>query len=151
MTTRSKNLQELFSTSDVVQRMMRQCIHQVFDELGIAPSQLHLLHTIDMLQPVSLKKLASEMKLTPGAITQLVDSLVSSGYVERIHDDRDRRVICATLTPEGKEKISLLKRKKRALLEKVVADLDDEEIDVFLRVQQKMIAYLEANCRNIKK
>lgn len=151
MPTRSKNLQELFATSDVVQRMMRQCIHQVFDELGIAPSQLHLLHTIETLQPVSLKKLATEMHLTPGAITQLVDSLVESGYVERSQDSRDRRVIVAKLTGEGAAKIGLLKRKKRNLLAKVVADLDDDEIDVFLRVQQKMLAYLEENCRNIKK
>ncbi len=151
MTTRSKNLQELFATSDVVQRLMRQCIHRVFDQMGIAPSELHLLHTIDMLQPVSLKKLAAEMHLTPGAITQLVDSLVESGYVERTQDTHDRRVVVATLTSEGKEKITLLIRKKRALLEKVVANLDDDELDVFLRVQQKMLEYLEATCRTNKK
>lgn len=151
MNSRSKNLQELFATSDVVQRMMRQCIHQVFDEMGIAPSQLHLIHTIEMLQPVSLKRLATEMRLTPGAITQLVDSLVDAGYVERTHGTEDRRVIVAELTGEGKTKLSQLKRKKRAMLEKVVADLDDEELDIFLKVQQKMLGYLEEHCRNSKK
>lgn len=151
MATRSKNLQELFATSDVVQRMMRQCIHQVFDEMGIAPSQLHLIHTIETLQPVSLKKLATEMRLTPGAITQLVDGLVDANYVERTHSTEDRRVIVASLTKEGATKISQLKRKKRALLEKVVADMDDMEIDVFLKAQKKMLAYLENYCRNSKK
>ncbi|HSW80673.1 MAG TPA: MarR family transcriptional regulator [Candidatus Saccharimonadales bacterium] len=151
MATRSKNLQELFATSDVVQRMMRQCIHQVFNEMGIAPSQLHLIHTIEMMQPVSLKKLATEMRLTPGAITQLVDSLVESGYVKRTHGTEDRRVIVAELTEEGKAKLGLLKRKKRAMLEKVVAEMDDTEIDVFLKAQKKMLAYLENYCRNSKK
>ena len=148
MDTRTKNLQDLFATSVVVQRMMHACMHRTFDELGIAPSQLQLLQLIEHSQPVSLKVLAADMRLTPGAITQLVDSLVEVGYVDRTSGVADRRVTDVSLTDAGSEKIGMLKRKKQALLTKVVADLDDEELRVFLCVQQKMLVYLEANCRD---
>jgi MarR family transcriptional regulator, organic hydroperoxide resistance regulator len=151
MDTRTKNLQDLFATSALTQRMMHACMQRAFEELGIAPSQMHLLQLIEHSQPVSLKKLADDMRLTPGAITQLVDGLVETGYLERTPSSEDRRVTVVALTTAGTEKIGLLKRKKQALLTKVVADLDDDELQVFLRVQQKMLAYLETSCRNIKK
>lgn len=151
MQSRTRNLQELFAASALTQRMMHMSMHRTFDELGIAPSQLQLLQLIEHAQPVSLKTLATEMRLTPGAITQLVDGLVEAGYVERTPDAADRRVTVVSLTSAGREKIGMLKRKKQALLAKMVADLDDEELQIFLRVQQKMLKHLEANCQNVKK
>jgi DNA-binding MarR family transcriptional regulator len=151
MQNRTKNLQELFATAALTQRMLHVSMHRTFDELGVAPSQLQLLQLIEHAQPISLKTLASDMRLTPGAITQLIDGLVDAGYVQRTASTADRRVTVAALTPAGQEKIGMLKRKKQALLGKVVADLDDEELAVYLRVQQKMLAYLEKNCRDIKK
>jgi DNA-binding MarR family transcriptional regulator len=150
MNTRAKNLQELYSTSAVVQRIMRQCLHQVFDELGIAPSQLQLLQYIELFQPVSLKELAIEMRLSPGAITQLVEGLVTTGYVKRLTSANDRRVIDVSLTSSGKDKIGLLKRKKQILLAKVVKDLDDNELELYLRVQHKMLSHLETLCPQSK-
>ncbi len=151
MSSRDKKLQDLFATTALTQRMMHLYIMRAFDDLGVAPSQLHLLHTVERLQPVSLKTLASEMRLTPGAITQLIEAMVQAGYVERSSNDTDRRVIVVALTKSGNETVVLLKRKKQALLAKVVADLDDNELAIFLRVQQKMLTYLETNCRNLKK
>lgn len=151
MYNRAKNLQELFATSALTQRMMHVYMHRSFDELGLAPSQLQLLQLIEHAQPVSLKTLAGDMRLTPGAITQLVDGLVQIGYIKRTPSAEDRRVTVVALSEAGSDKIGSLKRKKQALLAKVVVDLDDEELEVYLRVQQKMLAYLEANCRNVKK
>jgi len=151
MNTRAQNLQDLFATSALTQRMMHACMQHAFEELGIAPSQMHLLQLIEHLQPVSLKKLADDMRLTPGAITQLVDGLVTANYLERTPSSEDRRVTVVALTDAGKEKVGFLKRKKQALLTKVVADLDDSELEIFLRVQRKMLTYLETSCRNIKK
>jgi DNA-binding MarR family transcriptional regulator len=147
MNKRSQNLQELFATSAVIQRLMHAYIHRSFDELGLAPSHLQLLQFIEREQPVSLKRLAEHMRLTPGAITQLVESLVRAEYVTRTPDAADRRVINIALTSAGGEKIGALSRKKQSLLAKVVADLNDEELQVFLRVQQKMLQYLETSCR----
>jgi MarR family 2-MHQ and catechol resistance regulon transcriptional repressor len=150
MQSRAKNIRELFDTTAMTQRLMHTYVHRTFDELGVAPSQLHLLHLIEHMQPVSLKKLAEAMRLTPGAITQIVESLVQAGYIDRKPDTQDRRVSVVTLTDAAREKMSALTRTKQAMLTKVVADLDDDELRIYLRVQQKMLAYLEANCRNVK-
>lgn len=151
MERRQKNLQDLFATTAMTQRLMHTYIHRTFDELGVAPSQLHLLQLIEHTQPANLKQLADAMRVTPGAITQLVDSLVTTGYLDRNPDAHDRRSSVVTLTDAGQEKIRKLTRHKQELLANVAADLDDDELQIFLRVQQKMLAYLEAQCRTLKK
>ena len=151
MDKRSKNTQELFTTSAVVQRMMHSCLQRSFDEIGVAPSQLQLLHLIKREQPVSLKTLAAEMRLTPGAITQLIEGLVQADYVTRTGSNEDRRITVVTLTPSGTDVLKLLEHKKQALLRQVVADLNNEELEIFLRVQQKMLTHLEESCAKVKK
>jgi DNA-binding MarR family transcriptional regulator len=151
MDKRSKSIQDLFATAAVVQRMMHACLQRSFDELSVAPSQLQLLHLIREQQPVSLKTLANDMRLTPGAITQLVEGVVQSGYVTRSESRTDRRITVVSLTPTGVEICKLLEQKKKALLAKVVADLNDEELNIFLRVQQKMLVHLEESCAKVKK
>jgi DNA-binding MarR family transcriptional regulator len=151
MEQRKKDLQDLFVVNAMTQRLMHAYIHRTFTELGVAPPQLHLLQLVEHLQPVSLKKLADAMRVTPGAVTQLVESLVRAGYINRQADTQDRRMSVVTLSEDGRRKIGKLTRMKQEMLAKVVADLDDAELRVYLRVQQKMLEYLEANCKPIKK
>lgn len=151
MDTRSKYTQDLFATSAVVQRMMHACLQRSFDEIGVAPSQLQVLHLIRHQQPVSLKVLATDLHLTPGAITQLVEGVVQAGYVTRSESIEDRRITVVSLTEAGTAVCKQLEHKKQTLLAKVVADLDENELAVFLRVQQKMLVYLEEYCAKVKK
>jgi DNA-binding MarR family transcriptional regulator len=151
MDTRSKYTQDLYATTAVVQRMMHTCLQRLFDEIGVAPSQLQVLHLIRQHQPISLKVLAAELHLTPGAITQLVESAVQAGYVTRSEGNEDRRITVVSLTEAGTKVLKQLEQMKQTLLAKVVADLDDEELAVYLRVQQKMLIYLEDYCAKVKK
>lgn len=151
MDTRRKYTQDLYATTAVVQRMMHACLQRSFDEIGVAPSQLQVLLLIRRRQPVSLKVLASNLHLTPGAITQLVEGAVKSGYVIRSESNEDRRITDVSLTEAGVAVCKLLEHKKQRLLTKVVADLDDNELAIFLRVQRKMLSYLEEYCTKVKK
>ena len=151
MHTRSENLEEIYATSALTQRLMRAYMHHSHEELNIAPSEGQLLHFVAESQPVSFKELAAAMHLTPGAITQLVDGLVRAKYVTRTPSDQDRRMAVVALTPEGAHTINTMRRTKEELFARVVAKLSDEELAAFLAVQQKMLEYLETNCRNAKK
>jgi DNA-binding MarR family transcriptional regulator len=150
MSDRNRTLQDLFSVAQMTQRLMHGCIMRAFHDVDIAPSQAHVLHTVDQLQPVSFKTLAAEMRLSPGAITQLIDGLVQSKLVMRTPDETDRRVSNIELTHAGTEKLKILKDKKQELLAKMVQGLSDAELETYLTVQRKMLDYLEANCRPVK-
>jgi DNA-binding MarR family transcriptional regulator len=54
---------------------------------------------------LTMGALAEQVALTTGGITRLLDRMVTAGYVERRQCPTDRRIVYATLTPAGREKV----------------------------------------------
>lgn len=54
---------------------------------------------------LKMAELADTLVVTRGGVTKIIDKLVESGLVERVHSSADRRVIFAAVTEAGKAKI----------------------------------------------
>ena len=72
-------------------------------------------------------EIASELRTTPGNITQLVDGLQSEGLVERIPSPTSRRVTLARLTPKGLETAERLVPEMLKLMESISQELSHDE------------------------
>jgi len=72
-------------------------------------------------------EIASELRTTPGNITQLVDGLQSEGLVERIPSPTSRRVTLARLTPKGLETAQRLVPEMLKLMESISQELSHDE------------------------
>jgi DNA-binding MarR family transcriptional regulator len=59
-----------------------------------------------------LGKVSDRLQVHRASVTNVVDKLVDSGYVERVRDGRDRRAVLAQITAEGR----LVARTATALL-----------------------------------
>jgi len=83
---------------------MNQGATNLFDErlsefLGINNTDGRCLDIIERLGRVSAGQLANHAGLTTGAVTAVVDRLVTVGYVTRVRDPLDRRKIWVEPTP----------------------------------------------------
>jgi DNA-binding MarR family transcriptional regulator len=76
--------------------------HEVSNKFGITGPQLWALKTISQSESLSLSELSETMYLHPSTITGVVDRLEKKGFVVRVRDKKDRRVISVRLTPKGK-------------------------------------------------
>ena len=70
-------------------------------------------------EDVPLAQLIRELRVSKQAAGQLVDTLVSRGYLERAVDKEDRRKLTVTLTERGREAAAI----QAAARKKVDADL----------------------------
>lgn len=52
---------------------------------------------------LSLGKVSDRLQVHRASVTNVIDKLVESGYVERLAHQRDRRAILARITPSGRE------------------------------------------------
>ena len=68
-------------------------------------------HFIDSDKGVKVSDLSSQLEITPGAVTHLINSLEEAGYVERLTDPSDRRIVLVKLTQKGNS-ICMLKEEK---------------------------------------
>lgn len=87
---------------------------------------------------ITVSELAHQLQVTPGAATQLADSLTRSGYIERETDGSDRRVTRITLSEKGKQALQEAKKLKLAKLQEVLAPLSDAEVQTLAALLKKV-------------
>lgn len=116
--------------------------------LGLTPSRTHLLWEIGQRGPVPQRVLAEALKVTPRAVTGLVDALVDGGLVTREPHPSDRRATLVTLTARGETLVTQLKRDHKALARALFAPMSRSELDRFRRalggVTDRLRAHLAA-------
>jgi DNA-binding MarR family transcriptional regulator len=115
------------------------------EALDLTPSRTHLLWELGQGGPVTQRVLADALKVTPRAVTGLVDALVESGFVTREPHPADRRARLVTFTPEGKKLIANLQRDHRALARALFGSMSHREFDSFARGLGDVITSLRAH------
>lgn len=124
---------------------------QVIEALGLTSSRTHLLWELGQRGPVPQRVLADALKVTPRAVTGLVDALVAQDLVTREPHPADRRATLVTLTSGGERLTAQLKRDHKALARALFAPMSGREFDGFARglggVINRLRAHLVASRR----
>lgn len=115
-----------------------------FERFGLSLAQLELLKKIQRQQPLSAKQLVDTMQLTPGAISQFLEGLDQAGCIVRAPSMQDRRVVLISLSRTGKRKLEEYEKLRKRLFTEAFAIFSDEELEQWLRIQQKLIDWLES-------
>jgi DNA-binding MarR family transcriptional regulator len=118
---------------------------QAIEELALTPSRMHLLWELGQRGPVPQRVLAEALKVTPRAVTGLVDALVADGLVTREQHPGDRRATLVTLTPSGETLVARLKRDHKALARALFAPMSRRQFDSFAHGLGGIIERLRAH------
>lgn len=95
----------------------------------LSPPQMQLLFSIGHKnEGISVKELAEDASVTPGAITQFVDALVEKGLVMREGDPVDRRIVRLKLTKLAMDQSEKFRKAHLASFYRVFEVLSDDEI-----------------------
>ena len=109
------------------------------EEMMLHPSQLHLLFAIGHEKDgISVKELAESASVTPGAITQFIDTLVERGFVMREGDLNDRRVVRLKLTELAKSQFEKFRKDHLDSFCRVFEVLSDDEIKQLIAIMSKI-------------
>lgn len=141
---REQLIRNLFENIGLIKRSMYSQLEASHGSLPIPMSQLELLVTIQHRQPVSFKDLARHLYLTPGAISQVAEALEQEGYVTRENDPKDRRVQCLRISKKGAKLLADTTKRRQAILKDALEDLTNEELELWLRVQTKLMKRFQA-------
>ena len=78
--------------------------------IGIKPSEIMVLFCISKKAVIDspgikVSEISSLLKVAPPTVTQLINGLEDSGFIERAMDQEDRRAVRVKLTEKGQEVI----------------------------------------------
>lgn len=96
---------------------------------ALSHMQFHVLMQLHSKGTLTMSELASKMKISKQQLTPITDKLNELNYVERIHDDKDRRSVKISITQTG---LDFLEENKKRVLEVVMTQLDTLSSEDFI-------------------
>ena len=78
-------------------------------EHGTPLSHVQVLAMLNDVGTMSVSEISRRLGIAKPNITPLVDRLYESGYVDRQHDENDRRVVNIVLMEAGKDKLNAIR------------------------------------------
>lgn len=90
--------------------------------------QLKLLRVLKTRQRCTMQELADQLDVAPPTVTAMVKRLLTLGFVERVRDEQDWRVVQVLPTERGQRAVSLYEEFWRANLQRLLIQLSPEEL-----------------------
>lgn len=122
---------------DAIADIMFQTIPVIYrrvirpDACGISPvtPSISVLVVLKRQGPTSMSSIAQALSYSKQNLTKIVDQLVEDGYVERLPDQTDRRVLNISLTEKGRSVMAERRERMKSRLVEDLAHLTDEELE----------------------
>jgi len=101
-------------------------------------TEVHTLSAISAEDVCPMRRVAEQLGVTLSTLTVSINRLVVKGYVSRIRSENDQRVVFLNLTQKGQDIVSAHEAYHNELIKCALSRLDDEEVDVFMRLFKKI-------------
>lgn len=116
----------------------------------ISVPQFRAMGYLDRNDGASLSDLAGHIGLTLPSMSKLIDGLVSRKLVTRTSHNMDRRRICLSLTPLGREELREAHRFTEKYLADQISGLDEADLQTITRAMQLLKSLFSQELRAVK-
>ncbi|MBG0787641.1 MAG: MarR family transcriptional regulator [Anaerolineaceae bacterium] len=121
-----------------MQRSLHNFIRQI-RESDLSFSQVNTMFRLYHRGASSVNQLARHLGVTKAAVSQLLDSLIAAGLIERSENPEDRRMKLIALTEEGRSLVRRTMKTRNAWLEDFAQNFSEEEKAQILPALELMI------------
>jgi DNA-binding MarR family transcriptional regulator len=123
--------------------------HAIADYVGLDRTAYRCLDILDREGPMSAGRLAQQARLSPGAMTALLDRLEEKGFARRTRDTQDRRRVLVEVTPELRRRAAQLYGTPQEGVD-ALAGYSDEQLEFLIDFLRRNIAYQEERMRRLE-
>jgi DNA-binding MarR family transcriptional regulator len=128
--------------SDVMSLLMIDHYQKQISELELTLPQAQVLRVLRH-GPVPTGQLASELRISAPAITQLTDRLIRKGLIERRAAADDRRCVIVALSERGARLVNQFRKRRCDIFRHALADLSEADRKQVIEVLRRVVAALE--------
>ncbi len=125
----------VYELGRVMRRRMMTC-----DTGEIHMGQIHALFLIQEKPGITMKEVADGLRVSSPSATSFVDRLVKLGYVERIHDEENRRLVRLTMSPSGAKFLKEKMAQRREIFAEILGTLSPADQEALLQILRKVLS-----------
>jgi DNA-binding MarR family transcriptional regulator len=146
---RNELIQEFIAAVRASQTATEMLDAAVADYLGIDRSAYRCIDILDQEGPMTAGRLAKRARLSPGAMTALLDRLEQKGLARRTRDTKDRRRVLVEVAPELRQRAEQLYGTPEEGVD-ALAGYTDEQLEFLTSFLRGSVAYQEERMRRLE-
>lgn len=133
------------NTADFEQALerLKVAVSKAREKSPYTRTQLEILALLDQHKTLTTSEASKILSLTPGAVTQTIETLVKKNLVLRELNPDDRRITDLSLSGEGQALARSFHEKRRAKIRALLNELTDEEAELLLTLTNKLAALID--------
>ncbi len=116
--------------------------------VSLSMTEVHILEAIEKSDSNMMSAVAKYLMITQGTLTVSVSKLEKKGYVERIKDESDRRIVRLKNTEKANTVLQVHNDFHKQMIDKIVNDLDIEEEQELLKSLYKVSQFFKESYGN---
>lgn len=138
MHSRTDPIDRLIESTYDFGRIMRQLMIGRLGGKGENMLHIHALFVISEQEGLTMKEFAKSLHVSSPSATSLMNRLVKMQWVERMHDEANRKLVRLWLTPLGKRVLREKNERRRDVLRHVFGFLTASEQLQLARLHEKL-------------
>ena len=105
----------------------------------LSMTEVHILESIEKSESNMMSAIAKRLMVTQGTLTVSTSKLEKKGYVERLKDEKDRRIVRLKLTDKARTVLDEHDRFHEEMIEKLLNEIElDKEQELILSLRNLM-------------
>lgn len=109
----------------------------------ISITEIHIIEKIGTNQPSRMSTIAKLLGITLATLTVACDKLENKGFIQRVRDATDKRVVNISLTPRGETVYAYHKRFHDRMIAAALSDLSEQETALLAGSLKKLKSFFE--------
>jgi len=141
-------IKEIAVYVNILNSRIKKCFIDRLQQNGInvTPEQYLVLDILWEKQSISQQNIADLIQKDKNSVTKIIDSLEKKKLVNRVVDQKDRRINKIELTQEGLALEKITTEVAINFMNDTIKDIDNQDLDKFVEVMHK----LKGNLDNIE-
>lgn len=111
----------------------------------LSMSEVHTLENIAKSESKTMSDVAKRSLVTSGTLTVAVNRLQQKGYINRVQDEKDRRIFRLTLTKKANDVLKIHDEFHENMINSFISDLNVDEDTALIGSLQKIMDYFKQN------
>jgi DNA-binding MarR family transcriptional regulator len=147
--SREELIREFIAAVRASQTAVETLDSAVADYLGLDASAYRALDILDQEGPMTAGRLAERARLSPGAITALIDRLEEKGLARRRRDTEDRRRVLVETAPDLRQRAEEVYGSPEEGAQGLSV-YSDEQLEFLIGFLRGTVAYQEERLRRLE-
>ncbi len=113
--------------------------------VDLSMTEVHILESIKKSESNMMSAIAKRLMVTQGTLTVSTSKLVKKGYVTRVKDEKDKRIVRLSLTEKAEQVLGIHDRFHEQMIDKIVNELEIDKDQELVKSLQNVLTFFKEN------